>query len=63
VEKFGEYIKNEVLGDAITLNGNVSGESVEITEYPEFENSCIQKYNSVLDATRLLLSIFSCGEK
>jgi isoleucyl-tRNA synthetase len=32
VEKFGEYIKNEVLGDAITLNGNVSGESVEITE-------------------------------
>jgi isoleucyl-tRNA synthetase len=32
VEKFGEYIKNEVLGDAITLNGNESGESVEITD-------------------------------
>ena len=32
VEKFGDYIKNEVLGDVITLNGNTEGEEVEITE-------------------------------
>ncbi|GAA5219883.1 isoleucine--tRNA ligase [Membranihabitans marinus] len=32
VEKFGQYIKNEVLADDITLDGGVEGQEVELVE-------------------------------